>query len=132
MFFKTDVLSKKLEFYSTIKKFESGAITTWTHGTPYNFQHIVYKTIGPKGSIMYGFTIGEEHTEKTENRWVRIDYDTVTVHYMDSTSDYTKQFFLTSVLNYLEDLRTLGFSDSEIHLLDTLISNVRIRGSNVV
>lgn len=132
MFFKTDVLPCMLKDHALMKEFSSGSYTVWPPGSEYSLDRVVFSTVGPKGSIVYGYTIGEDRCDSAESRWLRIDYDTLTVHHkFDNGYTISEEISNTSVLNN-DKLKMFGFSTLELQLLATLVHHVRIRANDVL
>ena len=132
MFFSTDVLPAMLKDHCLMTEFMSGACSVWPDKSDYHYDRVVFGTIGPNGSTAYGYTIGEDHKKTDVKRWVRIDYDTLSVHHtFNSGYTMTETIANSSVLNN-EKLMSLGFSKHELQLLATLVQHVKIRGANVL
>lgn len=132
MFFSTDILPAMLKDHCLMTEFTSGAYSVWPDKSDYRHDRVVYSTIGPKGSIVYGYTIGEDHKKTDVKRWVRIDYDTMSVHHtFNSGYTITETISNSSVLNN-EKLIAMGFSTHELQLLATLVQHVKYRGANVL
>lgn len=132
MFFKSNVLPEMLKEHVMIETFESGASTIYPAFSEYFLNRVIFSTVGPGGSIVYGYTICEEHRALKVARWLRIDYNTLTVHHQyNSGYEATEIVSNCSVLNN-EKLIAMGFSKHELQLLSTLVQHVKYRGSNVL
>lgn len=132
MFFSTDILPAMLKDHCLMTEFVSGAYSVWPDKSDYNYERVVFSTIGPNGSRVYGYSIGEKHIETDMKRWIRIDYDTMSVHHtFKSGFTITETISNSSVLNN-EKLIAMGFSKHELQLLATLVQHVKYRGANVL
>ena len=132
MFFQTDVLPAMLKEHVLMNEFVSDACSVFPNKSDYRYDRVLFSTIGPKGSIVYGYSIGEYHKKTDVKRWIRIDYDTLSVHHtFNSGYTMTETTSNCSVLNN-EKLKVFGFSNHELQLMATLVQHVKIRGSNVL